>query len=298
MPGCWASVADRPAPVAAVIGSPVAHSLSPVIHRAAFAADGLDWSYVAFEVAPGHAPGALEAMRTLGIAGLSVTMPHKEDVAATVDELDPAAAALRSVNTVVRRDDGRLAGYSTDGDGFVASLADAGVDVAGRTVLVVGAGAAARSVVDALGRARAAAIVVANRTPGRLAGIVGLAHAARPALDLGVEVAAAEIVVNATSVGFGASPDAGELPLDRHAGELPLDPNDLHAGQVVADLVYHPLETPLLRAARAAGAVTVDGLGMLVHQAALQQRLWTGRTPDVAAMRDAALAELARRAQG
>jgi len=120
--------------VAAVIGSPVHHSLSPAIHNAAFAAAGLDWVYVAFEVAPGAAGGALDAMRTLDLGGLSVTTPHKEDVAAAVDDLDPAAAALRSVNTVVWDAAGRLVGHSTDGAGFVASLAASGVDVVGATV--------------------------------------------------------------------------------------------------------------------------------------------------------------------
>jgi shikimate dehydrogenase len=271
-----------PAPVAAVIGSPVGHSLSPVIHRAAFAVAGLDWSYVAFDVAPGHAPGALDAMRTLGLAGFSVTTPHKQDVAAAVDELDPAARALRSVNTVVNRGGGHLVGYSTDGDGFVAALGADGVDVAGMTVLVLGAGAAARSVVDALGRARVASIVVANRTPAKVGEIVQLSPVARPAIDLGVEVAAAELIVNATSVGFGSQ-------------ESPLEPTLLHSSHLVADLVYHPLDTALLRAAHGAGARTFDGLGMLIHQAALQQRLWTGHDPDVPAMRAAAVAELDRR---
>jgi shikimate dehydrogenase len=150
-------------------------------------------------------------------------------------------------------------------------------------VLVLGAGAAARSVVDALGRARVASIVVANRSPGKVDAIVRLAPVARPAIDLGVEVAAAELIVNATSVGFGTD-------------ESPLEQGLLHSGHLVADLVYHPLDTALLRSARAAGAATFDGLGMLIHQAALQQRLWTGRDPDVAAMRAAALAELDRRA--
>lgn len=275
-------MADPP-PVAAVIGHPVGHSLSPVIHRAAFAAAGLDWSYVAFDVAPGHADRALDAMRALGIAGYSVTTPHKEQVAEGVDRLAASASALRSVNTVARGPDGELVGHSTDGDGFVASLAAEGIDVAGMTVLVLGAGAAARSVVSALGRARAASIVVANRSPERLPAVLGLAPVARAAIDLAVEVAAAELVVNATSVGFGTE-------------ELPLDPAHLHPEQLVADLVYHPLDTALLRTARAAGARTFDGLGMLVHQAVLQQQLWTGRTPDAGVMRQAAIAELARRA--
>ncbi len=264
--------------VAGVIGSPVGHSLSPALHNAAFAAAGAQWVYVAFEVAPGEAPRALEAMRVLGLGGLSVTMPHKEQVADAVDELDPAAAALRSVNTVVARSDGRLVGHSTDGAGFVASLREAGADPAGRRVVVIGAGAAGRSVVDALARAGAAAIDVVNRDRDRAARAAQLAGTVGSVADPAA-IRGADIVVNATSVGMGSD-------------QLPFDPALVHAGQVVADLVYHPLETALLREARLAGAATVDGLGMLVHQAALQPRLWLGAMPDAAVMREAALREL------
>src|SRR5690606_37890473 len=125
-------------------------------------AAGVDWTYVSFDVAAGRADAALDAMRALGIAGMSVTMPHKEQVAACVDGLAPAAADLRSVNTVVREDGSRLVGHSTDGQGFVRSLEAAGVDVAGLHVVVVGAGAAARSVATALARAGAGEIVVLN----------------------------------------------------------------------------------------------------------------------------------------
>lgn len=267
--------------VAAVIGSPVRHSLSPALHNAAFRAAGVPWVYVAFDVPHGGAVGALDAMRALGIGGLSVTMPHKESVAANVDELDPAAAALRSVNTVVRLPDGRLVGHSTDGAGCVASMHEAGVGVRERSIVVLGAGAAARAVIDAFARAGAASVTVVNRSLDRaheaaeLAGPVGRVGSTD-------DVHAADIVVNATSVGM-ASDDS------------PLDTALLHAGHVVVDLVYHPLETALLAAARAVGARAIDGLGMLVHQAALQQQLWLGTLPDTAAMRAAALDELARR---
>lgn len=277
--------------VAALIGSPVAHSLSPVIHRAAFAAAGADWCYVAFDVAAERADGALEAVRTLGIRGLSVTTPHKEQVARCVGWLAPQASALGSVNTVVLEDDGRLSGHSTDGDGFVNSLRSEGIDVRGVDVVVLGAGAAARSVVSALDRAGASSIVVVNRTPERAAAVIALAPATArsPGSDPAADIAAADLVVNATSVGFGAAPD--------DPAALPLDPGVLHPEHLVADLVYHPLETALLRAARHAGARTFDGLGMLVHQAALQQNLWLGRMPDVAVMRAAAEGELACRAR-
>ncbi|CAB4364493.1 unannotated protein [freshwater metagenome] len=269
--------------VAAVIGSPVRHSLSPALHNAAFAQLGIDWVYTAFEVAPGSAAGALAAMRVLGLGGLSVTMPHKEAVAAAVDSLDPAASALRSVNTVAPQADGSLKGYSTDGAGFVASLAARGVAVAGRTVCLLGAGAAARSIADALARAGAARIAVLNRTFStaqdtvRLAGDVGVHGTA-------ADVGTADLVVNATSIGMGSD-------------ELPCDVSLLRPQQVVADVVYHPRQTALLRAALAVGATTVDGLGMLVHQAALQQQVWHGALPDVAAMEAAAERELAARRQ-
>jgi len=269
--------------LAAVIGSPVRHSLSPALHNAAFRSLGLDWVYAAFEVAPGRAAAAIDAMKVLGLGGLSVTTPHKEDVARAVDSLDPAAAALRSVNTVVPQTDGSVRGHSTDGAGFVASLAAAGAGVAGRSVCLLGGGAAARSIADALGRAGASRVAVLNRTPAaaevaaRLAGPVGVVGDTS-------DVAESEVVVNATSVGMGTD-------------ETPCDVSLLHAGQVVADVVYHPRYTRLLRAAASAGATVVDGLGMLVHQAALQQALWHGATPDVAVMAAAAERELRARGQ-
>lgn len=269
--------------VAAVIGSPVKHSLSPAMHNAAFRQLGVDWVYVAFHVAHGDAQRAIDAMRVLELGGLSVTMPHKEAVAMAVDALDPAASALRSVNTVALQPDGTLVGHSTDGAGFVASLTAAGVAVNGRTVCLLGAGGAARAISDALARAGAARIAVLNRTFAtaqetvELAGGVGVIAGAH-------DVSEADIVVNATSIGMGSE-------------DLPCDPRALRAGQVVADIVYHPRETALLRAARAAGATTVDGMGMLVHQGALQQQLWHGLFPDVAVMASAAERELASRHQ-
>lgn len=268
--------------VAAVIGCPVRHSLSPIIHQAAFTAAGLDWTFVAFEVAPGRAADAVSAARTLGLGGLAVTTPHKEEVAGAVDEIDDAAAVLGSVNTVVVRDDGTTFGASTDGDGFVDSLRGAGHEPADRRIVIVGAGAACRSLVDALHRSGASELVIVNRSAGpadRAASLSDRARVGRPE-----DVAGAEIVVNATSVGMGEGAAAAKLPFD---------PGLLHDGQVVADLVYHPLETALLRAAREVGAPTVDGLGMLVHQAARQQMLWTGHHPDPAVLRAAALGGLA-----
>ncbi|MDQ3738500.1 MAG: shikimate dehydrogenase, partial [Actinomycetota bacterium] len=234
----------------------------------------------AFDVAPGRGGAALEAMRTLGVAGLSVTTPHKEQVADGVDALDEVAAAVRSVNTVVVEAGGRLVGHSTDGDGFVDAVRGAGIDPARLRVVLLGAGAAARSIIDALRRSGAADIAVVNRTRWRAGEAAAITEAARiGTLD---DVVGADLVVNATSVGMGTA-------------EMPMPADRLRSGQVVADVVYQPLRTALLRAADEKGCTTVDGLGMLVHQAALQQLLWTGERPDPTMLRRAAEQELERR---
>jgi shikimate dehydrogenase len=268
--------------VVGVIGDPVAHSLSPALHNAAFAALGLDWVYVAFPVPRGRATEAVAAVPALGLAGLNVTMPHKEDVASACDELTPDAAALRSVNTVVAQAGGRTLGDSTDGPGFLDALDDEGITVAGQPVLVLGAGGAARAVVLALGRA-GASVTVAARRPDAAESAAALAPGA-PAVPLvAADPSGFAVVVNATPLGMsGGDP-------------LPVDPDALHAGQAVIDLVYHPADTPLLTAARARGARAVNGLGMLLHQAARSFNLWTGESAPLEAMRTAVTAALAAR---
>jgi shikimate dehydrogenase len=261
--------------LAGIIGDPVRHSLSPVLHNTAYAELGLDWAYLAFEVPEQQTRDALAALRTLGLVGLSVTMPHKTAAADLVDELTEDARTLHSVNTVTRCADGALHGDSTDGPGFVCSLREAGHDPAGSVVLLLGAGGAARPVALALTRA-GASVRIAARRPDAAASAAELAGAEPIAWDERVGAAGgAAIVVNATPIGMGGD------------GAAPLPAAALHSGQVVADLVYHPLETPLLAAARVAGAATVDGLGMLVHQAALQVERWSGLDAPVDAMRNA-----------
>ena len=210
----------HPAPghtrVVGVIGDPVAHSLSPTLHNAAFAALGLDWVYVAFPVPRGRGADAVAAVPALGLAGFNVTMPHKEDVASACDELTPDAAALASVNTVVARPDGRTLGDSTDGPGFLDALAGDAIAVGGRPVLVLGAGGAARAVVLALGRA-GADVTVAARRPDAAEAAAALAPGAR-AVPLGAaDPSDFAVVVNATPLGMsGGDP-------------LPVDPQSLHA---------------------------------------------------------------------
>lgn len=270
--------------VAAVIGHPVRHSLSPTILNAAFASTGLDWVYVAFEVAPGRGAEAVAAMRTLGLGGLSVTMPHKAAVHDAVDELTPVAADLGAVNCVFRRGDA-LVGDNTDGAGLVDALAADGIDVAGRRCVLVGAGGAGRAVARALGAA-GAEVVVVNRSPEPAERAAALAGAAGR-VGSHDDVAAADLVVNATPLGMTG---AGTGP------SLPVDADALHAGQVVVDLIYQPAVTPLLRAAADRGARTVNGVGMLVHQAAHAFHRWTGCDAPIDAMTAATRAELARRA--
>lgn len=264
--------------LAAVIGAPVRHSRSPLLANAAFRAAGLDWAFMAFEVAAGQGAAAVAAARTLGIGGLMVTMPHKAEVIAALDDLTPAATALGAVNSISWHGD-HLIGDNTDGPGLVAALAAEGVDVADQRCVVIGAGGAGRSIAWAFADAGADAVTIVNRNPeraeiaARLAGAVG-------SVGTPSDIGDADLIVNATSVGMGADPD------DPTA--LPLDPALLRPGQVVVDAVYQPLETALLRAAARAGARPIDGLGMLVHQAAISIGRWTGVDPDIEAMTAAA----------
>ncbi len=256
--------------LAAVIGSPVRHSRSPALINAAFASARLDWTFVALEVAPGGAAAAIDAMRVLGLGGLSVTMPHKHDVIARLDRLSPEAAALDAVNCVAWDGDD-LVGHNTDGWGLLEALAiDHDLRPDGLRCVVFGAGGAARSVVRALGEAGAAEVVVVNRTPAKGRGGRRARRAVgrvRPVAD----VADADLVINATSVGMGAPAD------DRTATVVGAEL--LSRARPWWTSVYLPLETPLLRRRRGRGAGPVDGIGMLVHQAALAVELWTGDGP-------------------
>ncbi len=261
--------------VVGVIGDPVGHSLSPLLHNTAFAALAVDWVSVGFPVAEGEAVRALSGARALGIRGLSVTMPHKDAVARALDELTPEAARLGAVNCVIATDDGWL-GDNTDGAGFVAALGRAHrFDPGAQRCLVVGAGGAARAVVAALAGAGAAEVVVVNRTPERAATAAALAG---PVGRVGTpaDARSCRLVVNATPVGMGG--------VAHRPPSWPVDPELLDSGQLVVDLVYHPPVTPWLEAARRQGATVSNGLGMLVHQAALQVERWTGQAAPVDAM--------------
>lgn len=271
--------------VVAVIGDPVRHSLSPSILGAAFDGAELDWTCVAFEVGAGHGTRALEAMRTLGLAGLSVTMPHKADVARGVDVLTASAAALGAVNCV-SWEGANLVGHNTDGAGLVRGLAsDPGISLSGASVGVVGAGGAARSIIAAVRESGAERVVVVNRSRPAAEAAVELAPIVARLGDIG-DLVDCDVVINATPVGMG--PDTA-MAVPREV---------LRSGQIVVDIVYHPLDTPLLNAARSEGAIAVDGLGMLLGQAELAFEIWTGMAAPTALMRAAATSALARGLNG
>jgi len=272
--------------VVGVIGDPVAHSLSPLLHNTAFEAMGLDWVSVGFPVRSGWAGGALAGAVALGIRGLSVTMPHKDAVAALVHRRTPLADLLGAVNCVIREDE-EWRGDNTDGPGLVASLRRGRrFDPEDRRCLVVGGGGAARAVIAALAAAGAAEVVVVNRTRERAARAAGLAG---PVGRVGVAEDAREcdLVVNATPLGMGETSLAGCGEDGKRSPVWPVDPDLIRRGQVVVDLVYHPAVTPWMAAAEERGAVVANGVGMLVHQAALQITAWTGQEAPVEAMWDA-----------
>ena len=258
--------------IAAVIGDPVRHSLSPRLHNAGFAALGLDWFYVACPVAKGQAAQAIEAMRTLGIEGLSVTMPHKKSVAVAVDDLSPTAAKLGAVNCV-RRDGDRLVGENTDGIGFVDSLrSQLQMDPDGLTIVIVGAGGAARSIALAMAE-HGARVGIFNRTATSAEEVVEIVGAASSVVQEEA-IREADVIVNAT-------------PLGMSNDSLPFDPTLLSKGQSLIDLIYEPEKTALLVEAESLGVKTLNGVGMLLHQAGAQFQLWTGCEPPLKEMAQA-----------
>ncbi len=285
-------IPDTKTRLVGVIGWPIEHSLSPSMQNAALREMGLNWLYLAFAVEPERVGEALDGVRGLGLLGLNVTIPHKSAVLDHLDEIDDAVAALGVANTIVREDDGRLVGHNTDGPGFLRSLAEHGHDVAGKAVTLIGAGGAARSVAYACADRGAIRMRIVNRTLERAEDVADLvrdkaglaAVEAVPLADPGAEqaVAEADVVVDCTSIGM----------YPEHEVDPVIPGRWLRAGQVVVDLTYNPIDTVMLQAAREAGAETVDGAGMLVHQGAISLQYWSGRQPPVETMRRALLSEL------
>ena len=262
--------------LAGVLGWPVAHSRSPRLHGFWLERHGIDGAYLPLPVRPDRFAGAVRALADLGFRGANVTIPHKEAAFAVCDRVDRSAHRAGAVNTLVFREDGRVEGSNTDGFGFLENLRAAlpGWSAASGPAVLLGAGGSARAIAAALLDAGCPRLTLVNRTPARaeaLARALGgpIAVADRPPL------AEAALLVNTTSLGM-----QGQPPLD-------LDLSPLPPGAVVADIVYVPLETPLLARARARGLAAVGGLGMLLHQARPGFEAWFGVAPVV----DAALAD-------
>jgi shikimate dehydrogenase len=262
-----------------VIGWPVAHSLSPAIHNAAFAALEMDWVYVPLPVPAGAVAEAVAGLRALGFVGANVTMPHKTEVADVVEDLSEDAARLRAVNTILVGANA-ISGHNTDAPGFDRFLRrDAGFEPAGRSALIFGAGGAARACALALARAGLAELTVALRDPSRADGLRAAVE------DLGMELsvvafddaagAAGDLIVNAT-------------PLGTHGESLPLPA--LGPEVLAIDLLTGPSHTPMLDEVRAAGGTAFGGIGLLLEQAAIAFELWTGQPAPVEVMSAAALA--------
>lgn len=259
-----------------VIGDPVAHSLSPLIHRAMIRQTGAAYCYDVRTVRPGELAVFMAWAKGGGCAGCNVTMPLKEAIVPLLDEVDNGAAACGAVNTVCFRE-GRAIGHNTDGAGFLDSLAGNGFDPQGQRVLLLGAGGAATAVCHALAQAGAARIAVCDRSIGRAETLAARypGRAVAGGLDELVRYAAeSRLVVNATSLGMAGCAAFGDLSFLRAAPE----------GAVVYDLVYHPRRTALLEAASGLGLRTMGGIDLLIRQAVRAFVLFTGEKPDTEAL--------------
>lgn len=278
----------------AVLGNPVAHSLSPVMHNAAFALKGMNAVYLALRVEASRLGAALAGARALGFRGVNLTVPHKETAVSLLDEVEDGAARMGAVNTVAFGPDGRAVGYNTDGPGFLWSLCELGAfNPVGCRALVAGAGGAARAVVAALSAAGAERVDVVNRTHGRAEAMLSdLARAGFTHLGEAVEVGnaaqtlrRADLVVNCTTQGMW--PQVEGMP--------PLDPAGMAPGALAVDAIYRPRPTRWLAEAAGHGCRTLDGLGMLAGQAAAAWEVWFGQTGPAREMLAAAEQALAAR---
>jgi shikimate dehydrogenase len=269
-----------------LLAYPAGHSISPVFQQAALDHHGLDARYDAVSTAPDALGDAVDTLRGDGYLGANVTIPHKEAVRRHLDALDPWAETLGAVNTIVKQGS-RLVGHNTDSYGLLRALREqAGFQPRGRSVLLLGAGGAARAAAFGLCREGLSMLTIANRTIGRAEDLVVALSREGTALsaisleqgDIAGAVAGADLIVNATSVGMSHGGAAGESPIDVGL---------IRPGTVVFDMVYTPLESPLVVGARSAGAVGVSGLWMLIYQGAAAFELWTGREAPAEVMYEA-----------
>ncbi|WP_424768985.1 shikimate dehydrogenase [Paenibacillus sp. sgz302251] len=269
-----------------VIGNPIRHSKSPIMMNRAFRETGINGIYTAFHVTSERVADFAAGVRAMGIRGVNVTIPHKLDIMSALDEIDAGAQAIGAVNTIVN-DDGRLIGYNTDGIGYVRSLKEEAEPVlAGKKIVVIGAGGAARGIVYALSAEKPAQITIANRSVERAKELAaGLRHLADIEAVASEQLQAAcqqaDIVINTTSIGMFPNVEA-----------VPVDAAWLKPGAVASDLIYNPLKTMFLQQAEQRGCRIHGGLGMFIYQGAYAFEYWTGQPAPVAAMRETVLAAL------
>jgi shikimate dehydrogenase len=276
--------------VCAIIGDPVEHSLSPVMHNAAFKELGLNLVYVAFTVTRNELKEAISSARSLGLRGLNVTMPHKNAVITYLDETDSTAKAIGAVNTILNNK-GKLIGYNTDGIGAMRALKENGISPDGKKMLLLGAGGAAKAIAYQAAQ-EVEELVILNRTSEKAEKLAALLckkfgkkvkGGALSAEVLTKEMKDADILVNATSVGM--HPDVNRSPV----------PSDLlRSGLCVMDIIYNPLETKLLTDAKSVGTKVVSGLEMLLYQGAVSFEIWTKHPAPVEVMKKAALNKLTK----
>ncbi len=266
-----------------VFGDPVDDNPTGIVEEAAFAVKNLNYRYLTIKVLPEDLETAMKSVRIFGMKGINLTMPHKIKVLPYLDELSPAAAIIGAVNTVIHKD-GKLYGENTDGKGFVTALKNTGESLKGKKVTILGAGGAARAIAAECGLNGAEQIYIINRSAEKGRELASLlnGHTDTKAefilWEKGVKIPEeTEILINATSVGF--SPDVNSRP--------DIDYNTIYSDMCVCDVVFNPAETLFLKAAEEKGAKTVNGLGMLVQQAALNFTLWTEKEAPVDVMREA-----------
>ena len=276
--------------ICGVIGDPIEHTLSPIMHNAAFKALKIDYVFLAFKVEVAEVGNAIHGMRALGIHGLNVTMPHKNSVINYMDELDPTAKTISSANTILNKD-GKLFGFNTDGVGALNALEQNGVAVKGKKMMLFGAGGAAKAIAYTLSQ-EADELVILNRTPEPARELANLlkqkfnkkisADALTPK-KVKDNLAKTDVIINATSVGMEPNVD-----------QTPVTAKWLKPDLAVMDIVYNPLETKLAKDAKTAGAKVISGVEMLIYQGAASFEIWTACKAPVDVMRKAALNHLSK----
>lgn len=269
----------------AVIGDPIGHSMSPIMHNDLFSFYGIDAHYLPFQVKPDNLKAAVNGFKAIGAGGFNVTVPHKSDIIQYLDDVDELARAIGAVNTVVN-ENGRLVGYNTDGPGFLKGLTAVVPQVAGKKVLIIGAGGAARAIYFTLAKEKPAVIDIFNRTVEKAWELIEECpytsnSSAYSLYEAERQLENYDLIIQTTTIGM--APEIAEQPLNLAR---------IKRAAMVCDIIYNPLETQLLQDAKEKGAAIQNGIDMFVFQGALAFEKWTGIFPDTTRMRDVVFQQL------